>query len=369
MNSELVNLFDFSPDALSKYLLQLGEKSFRVKQLMRWIYHENVLDFSLMSDISKKLQTKLQQNACFVLPEIVTDKIATDGTRKWVLRFGCKNSVEMVFIPEVGRGTLCISSQAGCALACTFCSTGNAGFNRNLTTGEIVAQVWLAKKILNCQRNGNRVITNIVLMGMGEPLVNFNQVVPAIKLFLDDYAFGLSKRRVTLSTAGIVPAIYDLAEAVDLSLAVSLHAPNDDLRNQIMPINARYGLKALLDACAFYVEKHNQHGGITWEYVMLKDVNDQKIHAQQLVNLLKNQKGKVNLIPFNPFPNSRYQCSSRNRIMDFQRFLTNQGLRVTIRKTRGENIDAACGQLVGQFLDRSQREMRMKRQFALVCQN
>lgn len=359
-----VNLFDFSHDALVAWLVERGEKPFRAKQLMRWLYHEQVIEFDEMTDISKGLRTQLAKEAVCRLPEIMTDKTASDGTRKWVLRYPCGNSIEMVFIPEQERGTLCISSQAGCALACTFCSTGHAGFNRNLNTGEIVAQVWLAKKLLGCQRNGQRVVTNVVLMGMGEPLVNFNQVIPATAIFLDDRAFGLSKRRVTLSTAGIVPAIYDLANITDVSLAVSLHAPNDQLRNQIMPINARYGLAALLEACNHYVRKNKQHGGITWEYVMLKGVNDSLEHAKELAALLRNNEGKINLIPFNPFAGSRYECASRNKILAFQRYLTEQGYVATIRKTRGEDIDAACGQLVGRFLDRSRREARMQRQFA-----
>lgn len=241
-------------------------------------------------------------------------------------------------------------------MACPFCSTGHAGFNRNLTTGEIIVQVWLAKELLNCDRHGNnRVVTNVVLMGMGEPLVNFNNVLPATRLMMDDYGFGLSKRRVTLSTSGIVPAIHALREVTDLSLAVSLHAPNDELRNQIVPVNARYGLAALLDACHQYVQHNGQHGGVTWEYVMLRGVNDTPEHARQLVELLRGIPGKINLIPFNTFPGSRFECSRRSDILAFQRYLTENGYVATIRKTRGEDIDAACGQLVGQVNDRLRR--------------
>lgn len=360
--TDKTNLFDLPRPALEAWFAERGEKPFRARQLMKWLYHERVSDFDLMTDISKTLRERLKQEAELVFPQIIVDKTASDGTRKWVFRYACGNSIESVYIPEDDRGTLCISSQAGCALACPFCSTAHAGFNRNLTTGEIVVQVWMAKELLGCKRKGNpRLITNIVLMGMGEPLVNFNQVLPATEIFMDDFGFGLSKRRVTLSTSGIVPAIHKLREVTDLSLAVSLHAPTDELRNQIVPINERYGLAALLEACKAYVEHNRQHGGVTWEYVMLRDVNDQPEHARQLAHLLKDVPGKINLIPFNPFPGSKFECSSRNTMMKFQRYLSEQGFVVTIRKTRGEDIDAACGQLVGQVNDRSKRERKLRR--------
>lgn len=361
MNADRINLFDLTPCALSDWFVAQGEKPFRAKQLMKWLYHERVTDFDAMTDLGKATRAMLKERAQLVFPTVIADQLASDGTRKWVFRYDCGNSIETVFIPEDDRGTLCISSQAGCALACPFCSTAHEGFNRNLTTGEIVAQVWLAKDLLGCGQSDKRVVTNVVLMGMGEPLVNFNNVLPATEIFMDDLAFGLSKRRVTLSTSGVVPAIHKLREVTDLSLAVSLHAPNDALRNEIVPINARYGLDALLEACKMYVEHNNQHGGVTWEYVMLKDVNDSLEHARELATLLRDVPGKINLIPFNPFPGSRFECSSRNRIMAFQRHLQEAGYVTTIRKTRGEDIDAACGQLVGQVNDRSRRERRLKR--------
>ena len=355
--ADKINLFDLDREAMTAWFIDNGEKPFRAKQLLKWIYHERVTDFDAMTDLSKPLREKLKNIAELRFPTVIADKTASDGTRKWIFRYDCGNSIEAVFIPEDDRGTLCISSQAGCALACPFCSTGNAGFNRNLTTGEIIA-----KELLNCDRHGNnRVVTNVVLMGMGEPLVNFNNVLPATRLMMDDYGFGLSKRRVTLSTSGIVPAIHALREVTDLSLAVSLHAPNDELRNEIVPVNARYGLAALLDACHQYVKHNGQHGGVTWEYVMLRGVNDSLEHARQLVELLRGIPGKINLIPFNAFPGSRYECSRRSDILAFQRHLTENGYVATIRKTRGEGIDAACGQLVGQFKDRLIRERKQTR--------
>lgn len=362
MNAK-VNLFDLDRQALVEFFLQNEEKPFRAKQLMKWIYHERITDFDAMTDLSKGLREKLKHIAEFKFPTVIADQLASDGTRKWVFRYDCGNSIETVFIPEDDRGTLCISSQAGCALACPFCSTAHEGFNRNLTGGEIIVQVWLAKQMLDCERGVNtRKVTNVVLMGMGEPLVNFNNVLAATRIMLDDMGFGLSKRRVTLSTSGIVPAIHKLREVTDLSLAVSLHAPNDELRNQIVPVNARYGLDALLDACHQYVKHNAQHGGVTWEYVMLRGVNDRLEHAKQLADLLQGIPGKINLIPFNPFPGSRFQCSKRNDILAFQRYLSEKGYIATIRKTRGEDIDAACGQLVGQVNDRSRRERKLSRQ-------
>ncbi|MDO4435124.1 MAG: 23S rRNA (adenine(2503)-C(2))-methyltransferase RlmN [Cardiobacteriaceae bacterium] len=362
MTDKKTNLFDLERAQLEAWFVEHGEKPFRAKQVMKWLYHERVRDFDLMTDLSKSTREMLKEKATLVFPEAIVDKTSSDGTRKWVFRYACGNSIETVYIPEPERGTLCISSQAGCALACPFCSTAHEGFNRNLTTGEIVVQIWLAKEMLGCERNGNkRLVTNVVLMGMGEPLVNFSNVIPATSLMMDDYAFGLSKRRVTLSTSGIVPAIHDLRKVTDVSLAISLHAPNDELRNEIVPINERYGLAALLEACKQYVEHNNQHGGITWEYVMLKGVNDRLEHADELAELLRGIPGKVNLIPFNPFRGSKYECSSRNAMLAFQRRLTEKGYTATIRKTRGEDIDAACGQLVGKINDRSRRERVLSR--------
>lgn len=362
--TDKINLLGLTRSALTDWLIAQGEKPFHAKQIMKWLYHERVTDIDKMTDLSKSLRAKLQAQTVLEFPEVLVDKTATDGTRKWVLQFADKNSIEAIFIPEDDRGTLCISSQAGCALACPFCSTAHAGFNRNLTTAEIVAQVWLAKELLGCAHGDNdRIVTNVVLMGMGEPLVNFNNVLPATEIFMDDLGFGLSKRRVTLSTSGVVPAIHKLREVTDLSLAVSLHAPTDELRNVIVPLNQRYGLAALMEACKAYIESNNQHGGVIWEYVMLKDVNDSLEQAKALVKLLKGIQGKVNLIPFNPFPGSQFECSSRNQMLRFQRYLTEHGQFATIRKTRGQDIDAACGQLVGKFQDRLRRE----RQFPQVA--
>ncbi|MBP3194805.1 MAG: 23S rRNA (adenine(2503)-C(2))-methyltransferase RlmN [Cardiobacteriaceae bacterium] len=347
-----VNLFDLNLSQLEKFFTEIGEKPFRARQLMKWIYHAGILDFDLMTDFGKALREKLRAKAHFVLPEIVSDKTSLDGTRKWLFRYGCGNSIETVFIPEDGRGTLCISSQAGCALDCPFCSTGKQGFNRNLSAGEIAVQVWYAKKLLGefdgkVQDSRRRSVSNVVLMGMGEPLLNFSSVVTAVDIFLCDYGFGLSKRRVTISTSGIVPAIEKLREVSEVSLAISLHAPNDELRNQLVPINARYGLQDLLAACQKYIDNNRQHGGIVWEYVLLAGVNDRPEQAEELARLLKNIGGKINLIPFNPYPESPYQKPSKNSVLRFQRILAENGFTTTIRKTRGDEIDAACGQLVG----------------------
>ncbi len=360
--SEKIDLFAMTRSALSDWFVMQGEKPFRARQVMKWLYHERMVDFQRMSDLSKPLRAMLAAKAEVVFPKVVADKTAADGTRKWVFQYACGNSVETVYIPEDDRGTLCISSQVGCALACPFCSTAHEGFNRNLGAGEIVVQVWMAKELLGCMRNGNgRIIGNVVLMGMGEPLTNFNNVLAATEILIDDMGFGLSRRRVTLSTAGIVPAIERLRTVTDLSLAVSLHAPSDALRDVIVPINRRYGLAALLDACKRYVEHNRQHGGVTWEYVMLKDVNDRPEHGEMLAKLLRNVPGKINLIPFHPFPGSRFSCSSGNTMMRFKRYLNEQGYVATIRKSRGEEIDAACGQLVGQVNDRSRRVRRLRR--------
>ncbi len=352
---EPVNLLDFDRQGLVSFFDDLGEKPFRATQILKWVHQAGVTNFSLMSNLSKSLRNYLEEHCTISAPKIAFDAIASDGTRKWLLEMACGNRVETVFIPESGRGTLCVSSQVGCSLACTFCSTAQQGFNRNLSVAEIIGQLFVAQQLLGEQQK----ISNIVMMGMGEPLLNFNNVVAAMNLMMDDFAYGLSKRRVTLSTSGIVPAIYRLTEACDVSLAVSLHAPNDELRNQLVPINKKYPLKELLEACRHYV-KSAPRRHITFEYVMLAGINDSESDARALVRLLKKISCKVNLIPFNPFPGSDYQCTSNNGVQKFRDILHRSGLVVTVRKTRGEDIDAACGQLVGKVADKSRRTQKIK---------
>ncbi len=338
---------------MSAFFVEHGEPAFRATQVMKWIYHEGSTDFSQMTNLSKKLRLFLQENCSLEAPEIVAEELAADGTYKWALKMHCGNRVETVFIPEEKRGTLCISSQVGCALACTFCSTAQQGFNRNLTVAEIIGQIYVAQQRLGTTKK----ITNVVLMGMGEPLLNFNNVVTAINLMLDDLGYGLSKRRVTLSTSGVVPAMYRLGGVCDVSLAVSLHAANDELRNELVPINQKYPLKELLAVCKENV-KIAPRRKITFEYVMLDGINDTDLDARMLIKLLKDIPCKINLIPFNPFPNSIYKCSSKTRILKFRDILHNSGLIVTIRRTRGEDIAAACGQLVGKVQDKSRRHLK-----------
>lgn len=359
------NLLGMSKDELSAFFVSLGEKPFRATQVMKWIYQFGVTDFFEMTNISKKLQHKLHEVACVVPPTVKYKEFSQDGTRKWVFEVAGGSLVETVLIPaddgkQFGRKTLCISSQVGCALDCSFCSTGKQGFERDLTPSEIIGQLWVANQsymenVPPTERE-NRV-TNVVMMGMGEPLLNYNPVVAAMSLMLDDHAFGLSKRRVTLSTSGIVPKMYDLAKDIDVALAISLHAPNDELRNELVPINKKYPLKDLIKAAKSYVydenPRHKKH--ITIEYVMLAGVNDSDEHAHQLVDLLKDLPSKINLIPFNPFPHAPYGRSSNNRIHDFSHILNQAGFVCTIRQTRGDDIDAACGQLVGQVADRTRR--------------
>ncbi|MEO7403105.1 MAG: 23S rRNA (adenine(2503)-C(2))-methyltransferase RlmN [Burkholderiales bacterium] len=354
------NLLGLDAAALTELFAGLGEKPFRAKQVMRWLHREGASDFTAMSDIAKTLRANLQSHACVRGPTVLRDSTASDGTRKWLLDAGPGNAIETVFIPEADRGTLCISSQAGCAMACTFCSTGRQGFNRNLTSAEIIGQLWLAEHAL--RRDGHaaldgstasgRVISNVVLMGMGEPLLNFDAVLPALRLMLDDHAYGLSRRRVTVSTSGIVPIIDRLAAECPVALAVSLHAPNDTLRDQIVPINRKYPLAQLMAACRRYLAVAPRDF-ITFEYVMLSGVNDSPAHADELVRLLADVPSKVNIIPFNPFPQSGYECSSREVIRRFNLRLNEHGIVTTTRKTRGDDIDAACGQLAGQVQDRS----------------
>ena len=366
-----VNLLGLDQEALTTFCAGMGEKPFRAKQLLRWIHQSGVDDFGAMTDISKPLRERLAAEACIAPPRVLHDTTAADGTRKWLLDVGTGNAIESVFIPERNRGTLCISSQAGCALECSFCSTGRQGFNRNLTVAEIIGQLWLASRALRMQeaRGADAVrpaeqgsaaarrITNVVMMGMGEPLANFDNVVSAMRLMLDDDAYGLSRRRVTLSTSGLVPAIDRLRDTCPVALAVSLHAPDDSLRNQLVPINRKYPLDALLAACVRYIEKAPRDF-VTFEYVMLDGVNDSVAQARQLVKLVQAVPCKLNLIPFNPFPNSGYRRSSAEAIARFRDVLIRAGLTATVRRTRGDDIDAACGQLAGQVADRTRRRER-----------
>jgi len=341
---------------MQAFFVEMGEKPFRATQLIKWIYQEGEYDFDQMTNLSKSLRTYLNEHCCIVAPEIVFEQVASDGTRKWVIEMGGGNKVETVYIPEQGRATLCVSSQVGCALACTFCSTAQQGFNRNLTTAEIIGQLIAANKRVGEQGK----ITNVVMMGMGEPLLNFDSVVSALNLMTEDFAFGLSKRRVTVSTSGVVPAMYRLTEVCDVSMAVSLHAPTDAVRDVIVPINQKYPLKELMAACKKYIEG-SPRGFITFEYVMLEGINDSIADARALVKLLKNVPSKMNLIPFNPFPNTHYKCSSSEVIQQFRDVVHKSGIITTVRKTRGEDIDAACGQLVGKVKDKSRRVERLLR--------
>jgi 23S rRNA (adenine2503-C2)-methyltransferase len=353
-----VNLLDLDRRALEAFCGALGEKPFRATQLMKWIYHERVTDFAAMTNLSKALRERLSECAEIRPPEVILDQHSRDGSRKWLIRMDSGNSIETVFIPEPDRGTLCISSQIGCPLDCSFCATARQGFNRNLTVAEIVGQVWQAARLLGDARNGHRVITNIVLMGMGEPLLNFANVVKATDLLQDDLGFGISKRRVTLSTAGVVPALYRLREVSEVSLAVSLHAPNDALRNELVPLNRTYPIRELLAACRHYIAD-KPHRRITWEYVLLDGVNDSEEQARDLAALIGNIPSKVNLIPFNPFPDARYRRSAPATIARFHAVLMAHGLTVVTRKTRGDDIAAACGQLAGQVRARGRRAARL----------
>ncbi|HTQ73126.1 MAG TPA: 23S rRNA (adenine(2503)-C(2))-methyltransferase RlmN [Burkholderiales bacterium] len=352
-----INLLDLDGEALSAFVSSLDEKAFRARQLKRWMHRQGESDFERMTDIARSLREKLGRLATISPPNIVSDSTAADGTRKWLLDVGAGNAVEAVFIPEANRGTLCVSTQAGCTLACGFCSTGRQGFNRNLSTGEIVGQLWLANRALGAIPGGERVISNVVLMGMGEPLLNFDSTVAALKLMIDEDAYGLSRRRVTLSTSGIVPMIDRLSEECPVALAVSLHAPNDTLRDRLMPINRKYPLAELLSACKRYLGRAPRDF-ITFEYVMLDGVNDAEGHARELIDLLGDVPCKVNLIPFNPFPNSGFVRSSRRAIERFSALLNASGIVTTTRRTRGEDIDAACGQLAGQIRDRTRKARR-----------
>ncbi len=350
----MVNLLDFNLTGLTEFVVGLGEKPFRAKQLLRWIHQYGETDFAKMTDIAKSLREKLQNVAKVAPPALITEQISDDGTRKWLLNVGELNAIETVFIPENDRGTLCISSQVGCALACTFCSTGRQGFNRNLSVAEIIGQLWWANRALGRDPKGERIIGNVVMMGMGEPLTNFDNVCDAMDIMLDDYGYGLSRRRVTLSTSGVAPALERLKERCPVALAVSLHAPNDALRDVIVPINQKYPLARLLAACRSYLEAAPRDF-VTFEYVMLDAVNDSVAQARELVALVGDLPCKFNLIPFNPFPNSGYKRSSSIAIQRFRDVLMGAGFVVTTRRTRGDDIDAACGQLAGQVMDKTGR--------------
>ncbi len=354
---ERTNLLGLSRPELEAFVTRQGAKPFRARQLLKWIYRRGEADFGRMTDLAKEFRATLSRIACVSVPEIVSTRTAADGTRKWLLKMpGAKAAdqvIETVFIPEPRRGTLCISSQIGCALDCSFCATGQQGFNRNLTAAEIIGQVWLANRELGFDPDGERIVTNVVLMGMGEPLANYRNVLPAIQLMLDDTGYDLSRRRVTLSTSGLVPQIYRLAEDCNVALAVSLHAPNDRLRDELVPINRRHPIAELLAACWHYLERQNGRS-VTFEYTMLDGVNDRPEQARELAVLLRGHDAKVNLIPFNTFPGTKYRRSPVETIRRFRDLLVQGGIVATIRRTRGDDIDAACGQLRGQVLDRTQ---------------
>jgi 23S rRNA (adenine2503-C2)-methyltransferase len=347
------NLLGLDAAGLERFFAAQGEKPFRARQVLRWVHQRHQGDFAQMSDLAKALREKLVVTSAVEAPQIVGDTTAADGTRKWLLKVDGANAVEAVFIPETSRGTLCVSSQAGCVLDCAFCSTGKQGFNRNLTTAEIIGQLWLANRLLD----GERPVTNVVMMGMGEPLLNLDNVIPALRLMLDDNAYGLSRRRVTVSTAGVVPGIDRLRDECPVALAVSLHAPNDKLRDRLVPVNRKYPLSELVKACNRYLDKAPRDF-ITFEYVMLDGVNDSDAHARELAALAARVRCKYNLIPFNPFPRSEFRRSSPERIRRFADVLARAGLTVTVRKTRGDDIAAACGQLAGDVADRTRRSRK-----------
>ena len=355
------NLLNFDSESMVRFFTSIGEKPYRATQCLKWIHQYGVVDFNMMTNFSKSLREKLSQVAVIKLPEVCYEQVADDNTQKWLLKLDCGNSIETVYIPEKTRGTLCISSQVGCALNCSFCSTAKQGFNRNLTTAEVISQLWVAVRKLS-KHNGihDKQITNVVMMGMGEPLLNFDNVVKAMRIMLDDNAYGLSKRRVTLSTSGLVPQMYELRDTLPVSLAVSLHAPNDELRNELVPLNKKYPIKELMQACKDYF-KDEPRRKVTIEYVMIKGVNDSLEHAKQLVKILYKVPSKVNLIPFNPFPQAPYQRSLQSTIDDFRDFLIDKGINTITRKTRGDDIDAACGQLAGKVNDKTKRAIRWKK--------
>jgi len=366
------NLLELDRAGLERFFEEvLGEKRYRAHQVMKWIHHRYVIDFDQMTDLGKALRAKLHAHAEVVVPNIVFDKPSADGTHKWLLAMGDdgRNAIETVFIPDKGRGTLCVSSQVGCGLNCTFCSTATQGFNRNLTTAEIIGQVWIAARHLGNVPHQQRKLTNVVLMGMGEPLMNFDNVVRAMSVMRDDLGYGLANKRVTLSTSGLVPMIDRLSVESDVSLAVSLHAPNDELREQLVPLNRKYPIAELMAACARYLRANRRRESITFEYTLMKGVNDQPEHARQLARLMRQfdnavqarDSGKVNLIPFNPFPGTRYERPDESAIRAFQKILLDSQVLTMVRRTRGDDIDAACGQLKGQVMDRTRRQAEFRR--------
>ena len=352
------NLLDFDAEGLARFFAEMGEKPFRAKQVLRWLHRFGESDFDAMTDVAKSLRTQLKECATVATPSVMRDTVSADGTRKWLLDVGGANAVETVFIPETNRGTRCVSSQAGCGVDCSFCSTGKQGFNRNLSVAEIIGQLWWANRALGASADSERIISNVVMMGMGEPLANFDNVVTALKLMLDDNAYGLSRRRVTVSTSGIVPAIDRLGQACPVALAVSLHAANDKLRDELVPINKKYPLKELLAACQRYLE-FAPRDFITFEYVMLDGVNDADRDIDGLLAIADKVACKFNLIPFNPFPGTHYKRTPMQRIKRFADGLTAGGVVTTIRKTRGDDVDAACGQLAGQVQDKTKRTRKV----------
>ncbi|MCE4347891.1 23S rRNA (adenine(2503)-C(2))-methyltransferase RlmN [Xanthomonas hortorum pv. cynarae] len=361
------NLLDLDREGLERFFADtLGEARYRAHQVMKWIHHRYVTDFDQMTDLGKALRAKLHQHAEVLVPTVVFDKPSTDGTHKWLLAMGTdgKNAIETVYIPDKGRGTLCVSSQVGCGLNCTFCSTATQGFNRNLTTAEIVGQVWVAARHLGNVPHQQRRLTNVVMMGMGEPLMNFDNVVRAMSVMRDDLGYGLASKRVTLSTSGLVPMIDRLSTESDVSLAVSLHAANDALRESMVPLNKKYPIAELMESCARYLRGNKKRDSVTFEYTLMKGINDQPEHARQLARLMRQfdnavqskDAGKVNLIPFNPFPGTRYERSGETEIRAFQKILLDAQVLTMVRRTRGDDIDAACGQLKGQVMDRTRRQ-------------
>jgi len=363
MSSKKVNLLDLNRESLRAFFVELGEKAFRAEQVMKWVYHFGCDDFDKMDNINKKLREKLKQRAEIIAPEVKVEQRSSDGTIKWVMSVG-NQDIETVYIPEKDRATLCVSSQVGCALACNFCSTAQQGFNRNLSVSEIIGQVWRAAQIVGVMgKEGKRPITNVVMMGMGEPLLNLNNVVPAMELMLDDFGYALSKRRVTLSTSGVVPALDILGDKIDVALAISLHASNDALRSQMMPINDKYNIQDFLAGVKRYMEKSKANRGkVTIEYLLLDHFNDSTDQAHELAHLLKDTPCKINLIPFNPFPGNDYEKPSNSRVDRFNKVLMEYGYTVIVRKTRGDDIDAACGQLVGDVIDRTKRVIKKRQQ-------
>jgi len=366
------NIFDFDRTSLERFFEEdLGEKKFRAHQVMKWIHHRYVTDFAEMTDLGKVLRAKLEERAVVHAPQLIFDKASTDGTHKWLLGMDPKNAIETVYIPDKGRGTLCVSSQVGCALNCTFCSTATQGFNRNLSTAEIIGQVWIAARHLGNVPHQQRKLTNVVMMGMGEPLANFDNVVRAMSIMRDDLGYGLANKRVTLSTAGMVPMIDRLAAESDVSLAVSLHAPTDELRSELVPLNKKYPIAELMDACVRYALRKKGES-VTFEYTLMKGVNDQPQHARELVRLMREfdrrvqmkDAAKVNLIPFNPFPGTRFERPDDEVIRGFQKLLNNAGMIAPVRRTRGDDIDAACGQLKGQVMDRTRRQAEFRKRLS-----